>query len=176
MIDFELSAEQRQLQLGARAFAQQHLRGLRDQMCGKNAAARFELNKPAYEAAVNAGYLKLQVPPPLGGSMNSLVDIALVAEELVAEESSLPLSVLSTGLGIMGLLFFGTPKQYAEFLPPFVSGEGAPLAGLSFSEPEGTANYHNTDPSMGFSTEAWLDGEEVALDVPRAWPVRRCHR
>lgn len=169
MIDFELSPEQRKLQLDARAFAAQHLSGLRAQMAGKDAAGRFEVTKDAYEAAVKAGYLKLQVPPPLGGTMNSLVDVAIVAEELIAVESSLPLSVLSTGLGIMGLLFFGTPDQYERFLPQFTSGEGAPLAGLSFSEPHGTANYHNTDPSKGFQTSAVLDGDEWVINGRKIW-------
>ncbi len=169
MIDFELSPEQRKLQLDARAFAAQHLTGLRAKMAGKDAAGRFEATKEAYEAAVKAGYLKLQVPPPLGGTMNSLVDVAIVAEELIAVESSLPLSVLSTGLGIMGLLFFGNPDQYERFLPPFVNGEGVPLAGLSFSEPHGTANYHNTDPSKGFQTSAVLDGDEWVINGRKIW-------
>ena len=169
MIDFELSPEQRKLQLDARAFAKTHLTDLRSKMVGLDAAGRFEVTKAAYEAAVKAGYLKLQVPPPLGGTMNSLVDVAIVAEELIAVESSLPLSVLSTGLGLMGLLFFGTPQQYEKFLPQFVNGEGAPLAGLSFSEPDGTANYHNTDPSMGFKTEAKLDGDEWVINGRKIW-------
>jgi alkylation response protein AidB-like acyl-CoA dehydrogenase len=169
MIDFELSPEQRKLQLDARAFAKTHLTDLRSKMVGLDAAGRFEVTKAAYEAAVKAGYLKLQVPPPLGGTMNSLVDVAIVAEELIAVESSLPLSVLSTGLGLMGLLFFGTPQQYEKFLPQFVSGEGAPLAGLSFSEPDGTANYHNTDPSKGFKTEAKLDGDEWVINGRKIW-------
>lgn len=169
MIDFELSPEQRKLQLDARAFAQEHLTDLRAKMAGKDAAGRFEATKEAYEAAVKAGYLKLQVPPPLGGTMNSLVDVAIVAEELIAVESSLPLSVLSTGLGIMGLLFFGNPDQYERFLPQFVNGEGAPLAGLSFSEPHGTANYHNTDPSKGFQTSAVLNGDEWVINGRKIW-------
>jgi alkylation response protein AidB-like acyl-CoA dehydrogenase len=169
MIDFELSPEQRKLQLDARAFAKTHLTDLRSKMVGLDAAGRFEVTKSAYEAAVKAGYLKLQVPPPLGGTMNSLVDVAIVAEELIAVESSLPLSVLSTGLGLMGLLFFGTPQQYEKFLPKFVNGEGAPLAGLSFSEPDGTANYHNTDPSKGFKTEAKLDGDEWVINGRKIW-------
>ena len=169
MIDFELSPEQRKLQLDARAFAAEHLSGLRAKMAGKDAAGRFEATKDAYEAAVKAGYLKLQVPPPLGGTMNSLVDVAIVAEELIAVESSLPLSVLSTGLGIMGLLFFGNPEQYEKFLPQFVSGEGVPLAGLSFSEPHGTANYHNTDPSKGFQTTAVLEGDEWVINGRKIW-------
>jgi alkylation response protein AidB-like acyl-CoA dehydrogenase len=69
----------------------------------------------------------------------------------------------------MGLLFFGNPAQYERFLPQFVNGEGAPLAGLSFSEPHGTANYHNTDPSKGFQTSAVLDGDEWVINGRKIW-------
>ncbi|WP_372447743.1 acyl-CoA dehydrogenase family protein [Pseudarthrobacter albicanus] len=67
---------------------------------------------------VARGYLKLQIHEPLGGPMTSLIDLALVAEELIAVESSVPLSIMSTGLGLMPLLFFGTPEQHVRFLPP----------------------------------------------------------
>lgn len=168
-IDFELSDAQRDLQLGARAFAMTHLADVRTGMKGLDAAARFEHTRPAYEAAVAEGYLQVQVPRPLGGTMDSLVDVAIVAEELIAVESSVPLSVLSTGLGIMGLLFFGSPEQHERFLPPFVSGTGAPLAGLSFSEPQGTANYHNPDPAGGFRTSAERDGDDWVITGRKIW-------
>jgi alkylation response protein AidB-like acyl-CoA dehydrogenase len=168
-ISFELSAEQRQSQLDARAFAKKHLADSRKAMVGLDAAGRFESTKGVYEAAVTAGYVSMQIPPPLGGTMTSLLDVAIVAEELIAEESSIPLSILSTGLGLMPLLFFGNPDQYAEFIPAFVSRTGAPLAGLSFSEPEGTANYHNTDPSVGFKTEARLEGDEWVINGRKIW-------
>jgi nitroalkane oxidase len=168
-IDFELSEHQRKLQADARAFAQKWLKGVREQMQGLDSAGRFELTRPAYTAAVEAGYLKLQIPEPLGGSMESLLDLAIVAEELIAVESSVPLSLLSTGLGLMGLLFFGNPEQHSRFLPLFTSGKGAPLAGLSFSEPHGTANYHNTNPSLGFKTSAALKADNWVINGRKIW-------
>lgn len=168
-IDFELSDRQRQLQLDARTYSQKWLSGLREQMHGLDAAARFQLTEPAYAAAVEAGYLKLQIPEPLGGSMHSLIDLAIVAEELIATESSVPLSILSTGLGLMGLLFFGTPEQHARFLPPFTADSGAPLAGLSFSEPQGTANYRSPDPRLGMQTSAVRDGSQWVINGRKIW-------
>ena len=108
-------------------------------------------------------------PSRSAGRCKVLVDLAIVAEELIAVESSVPLSILSTGLGIMGLLFFGTPAQHAKFLPTFTAGKGAPLAGLSFSEPQGTANYHNSDPALGMRTEAVLDGDEWVINGRKIW-------
>lgn len=168
-IDFELTDYQRELQSDARQFAQQWLSNVREKMEGLDAAGRFEVTRPAYEAAVDAGYLKLQIPEPLGGSMQSLVDLAIVAEELIAVESSVPLSLLSTGLGLMGLLFFGNPEQHSKFLPTFVAGSGAPLAGLSFSEPQGTANYRNENPALGMQTSATRDGENWVVNGRKIW-------
>ncbi|QCO98038.1 acyl-CoA dehydrogenase [Arthrobacter sp. 24S4-2] len=163
-IDFTLSPEQHRKQVEAREFAAEHLSGIRDLINPLPAAEeRFNATRPAYEAAVAAGYLAEQIPEQLGGSMTSLVDLALIAEELIAVESSVPLSVLSTGLGLMPLLFFGTPEQHARFLPAFTSRRGAPLAGLAFSEPGGSANYANPDPSGGLSTVARRDGSEWVI-------------
>ncbi|KAI9025445.1 acyl-CoA dehydrogenase protein [Hyaloraphidium curvatum] len=111
----------------------------------------------------------MQIPPPMGGTMSSLLDVALLAEELHAFDASLPLSVLSTGLGLMPLLFFGTPEQHKHFLAPFLADDGAPLAGLSFSEPHGSANYGNPNPDGGFRTHARLDGEEWVINGEKIW-------
>src|SRR2546429_2471888 len=55
--------------------------------------------------ARETGLLRRLIPPPLGGEMTSLVDLAIEAEELMAVETSVPRSVFSTGLGLMPLLF-----------------------------------------------------------------------
>jgi alkylation response protein AidB-like acyl-CoA dehydrogenase len=60
--------------------------------------------------------------------MTSLVDLAIEAEELMAVETSVPLSVFSTGLGLMPLLFFGTGEQQSRLLTPFLSGRWPPPA------------------------------------------------
>lgn len=163
-IDFSLSAEQADKQSRAREFAAEHLSGVRGRIAAlPSAEARFRATRPEYEAAVAAGYIADQIPTELGGSMGSLVDLAVVAEELIAVESSVPLSILSTGLGLMPLVFFGNAEQHARFLPPFTSRTGAPLAGLAFSEPGGSANYANPRPDAGVRTIARRDGDEWVI-------------
>lgn len=164
VIDFTLSPEQEEKRRLAREFAAEHLSGIRNLLEPlATPEERFEATRPAYEAAVQRGYVSEQIPAELGGTMTSLVDLALIAEELIAVESSVPLSILSTGLGLMPILFFGSAEQHAEFLPPFTSRKGAPLAGLAFSEPDGSANYANPDPACGLSTVARRDGDEWVI-------------
>ncbi len=169
-MNFEFSAHQRELQLTARAFANTHLSGIRALLRPLTTPeARFEATRPAYVAAVEAGYLKAQIPSALGGTFTSLLDFTLIVEELMAVEASVPLSILSTGLGLMPLLFFGDPAQCRRFIPPFSRGTGAPLAAVSFSEPDGTANYHHPDPALGFQTSARLEGDEWVLSGKKIW-------
>jgi nitroalkane oxidase len=159
-IDFTLSPEQQDLQLAARKLAADVLTPARAATHHlPTPEERFRASRPYYRALVQAGLLRRLIPPPAGGQMTSLVDLALEAEELMAVETSVPLSVLSTGLGLMPLLFFGTPEQHQRFLPPFVSGEGEPLAALAFSEVGGSANFQDPDPDAGFRTVARRDGD-----------------
>jgi alkylation response protein AidB-like acyl-CoA dehydrogenase len=62
---------------------------------------RDVLDPAHYRALVQAGLLRRLIPPPLGGEMTSLVDLAIEAEELMAVETSMPRSVFCTGLGLM---------------------------------------------------------------------------
>lgn len=164
MTDLTLTPKQRDLVRTTRVFATEQLSHIRSKLAELDTPEdRFTATRGAYEAAVRQGYLAMQVPRHLGGTMDNLIDVALTAEELIAVESSVPLSLLSTGLGLMPLLFFGTPEQHSEFLPKFTAGNGAPLAGFAFSEPDGTANYRNSDPTAGFTTTARLDGNEWVI-------------
>lgn len=169
-IDFTFSPEQSKLRTDARSFARQYLGGVRESFAGLNGPEeRFASTRSVYEELVRAGYLTMQIPAPLGGTMTSMTDLALVVEELIAVESSVPLSILSTGLGLMPLLFFGSEEQHTRFLPPFTSGEGAPLASLAFGEPGGTANYANPDPARGLTTFARREGDEWVINGTKGY-------
>ena len=52
----------------------------------------------------------------------------------------------------------GSAEQNAEFLQPFLSAEGAPLASLVYSEPTGTANWLEKG-ARGLQTVAWQEGD-----------------
>ncbi|KAI9871904.1 MAG: hypothetical protein M1830_002313 [Pleopsidium flavum] len=169
MIDFTLSEQQTAVRNAARSFASgslstawatysQHAEQYR----------RFQAIQPIYREAVKAGLVKAQVPRSMGGAGGSLVDAAIVTEELYAVETSVPLTVLATGLGLLPLILGGSEEQREEFLKPFIDGEGEPLASLVHSEPDGTANWLEKG-GKGLQTTAQKVGEDWVISGDKMW-------
>jgi alkylation response protein AidB-like acyl-CoA dehydrogenase len=167
MIDFELSENQTRIRDHARSFAAKHLTNahtLYESL--PTPQARFAAIKPLYEHGVGDGLIQAQVPSEYSGSGYSLVDMALLTEELYVADVNAALTILATGLGLSPLLIGGTDEQKRKFLAPFAERTGAPLASLVHSEPGGTANYG----TAGLKTTArkvdngWvINGEKVKL-------------
>ncbi|KAL3470103.1 putative acyl-CoA dehydrogenase [Aspergillus californicus] len=168
MVDFTLSASEQQTVAGARAFAAAHLVSAKSTYSSlPTPEARFQALKPIYEAAVQAGLIKGQVPAPVGGTSTSLVEAAILVEEFYAVEASACLTIFGTGLGLTPLALAYKP-EFSEFLEPFLSGSGAPLASLVYSEPGGVANW--LEPGApGLQTTAYRDGDEWVLNGEKMW-------
>ncbi|KAL2824255.1 acyl-CoA dehydrogenase/oxidase [Aspergillus cavernicola] len=168
MVDFTLSASESQTVSAARTFAKTHLTTAKTLYTPlQTAEARFQSLKPTYEAAVKAGLIKAQIPAPVGGTSTSLVDAAILVEEFYAVEASASLTIFGTGLGLTPLALAFKP-EFGEFLQPFLTGEGAPLASLVFSEPAGVANW--LEPGApGLQTTAYRDGDEWVLNGEKIW-------
>lgn len=172
MVSFDLSPEQHGIRSHIRAFAKTHLTNARavydPPVPHKQWEDRFRSTKPIYAEAVKAGIIKAQVPAALGGLGGSLVDAAIVVEELYAVETSASLTILGTGLGLTPLIMGGTPELHKRFLPLFLSGEGTPMASLVFSEPAGSANFAQAG-GPGFGTVAKLEGDEYVISGEKVW-------
>lgn len=168
MIDFELSPEQAAIRNAVRGFATAHLKDARVLYEPQGAPHlkwedRFRSTKPIYEEAVKSGLIQAQIPKQLGGSGGPLIEAALVVEEFYAVETSASLTILGTGLGLTPLIMTGSAEQHQTFLKPFLTGTGAPLASLVFSEPGGSANF--AEPGApGFQTVAELKGDEYIIN------------
>ncbi|EHK26739.1 uncharacterized protein TRIVIDRAFT_34387 [Trichoderma virens Gv29-8] len=130
--------------------------------------SRFQASLPFYQKLVKAGFVKAQVPTVLGGSNESFIDGAIVAEELYAIDSSIMLHVLGTGLGLMPLILGGTPEQQKKFLAPFITCDGEPLASLTHSEPGGTANWLEKG-GKGLETTARKEGDYYVVNGDKLW-------
>lgn len=169
MVDFTLSESQKTLRSNARAFAQSVLSTappLYSHLSTQR--SRFEATLPIYRTAVSAGLIKGQIPAPLGGTSQSLVDAAIVVEEFYAVEPSTSITILGTGLGLTPLILAGSPEQHKKFLKPFLSGEGEPLAAFVHSEPEGTANWLEKG-APGLGTTAYREGDEWIVNGEKLW-------
>jgi len=163
MIDFTLSSAQQALRTQAAHFASNVL-SQAPPTYNKYSRQdeRFQSLKPMYEQAVGGGLIKGMIPQTLGGMGGSLIDATLLVEELYAADTSAALIIFATGLGLHPLNNGGSAEQRVEFLQPFLSSEGAPLASLVHSEPTGTANWLEKG-AKGLQTVAWQeeDGEWV---------------
>ena len=125
--------------------------------------SRFQALRPLYRHAVDLGFLRAQIPPALGGTGGTLLDAAILVEEMYKScDRSLALTIFGTGLGLSPLLLGGSPEQLQEHLEVFLQdpqeGEGESLASLVFSEPGGTANWLEKG-GKGLGTVARRDGE-----------------
>ncbi|KAB8226993.1 acyl-CoA dehydrogenase family protein [Aspergillus alliaceus] len=142
MIDLTLSPTQTNIRTHAHTFASNHLKDAHTLYSNlPTLQARFSAIKPLYEHAVQTGLILAQVPTKYNGAGYSLIDMALLTEELYTADVNVALTTLATGLGLSPLLIAGTEAQKSRFLGPFTGSKGAPLASLVHSEPGGTANY-----------------------------------
>jgi hypothetical protein len=119
-IDFRLTAHQRELQLQSRNFARQVLSETAKAEILATPEERFAATKPAYEAMIAAGFLRKCIPVSAGGENTSLVETAIMVEELYAVNASLTLTLMGTVLGLLPLLIGGTKEQRSRLLVPFL--------------------------------------------------------
>jgi alkylation response protein AidB-like acyl-CoA dehydrogenase len=169
VIDFTLTAQQRDLQLASRKFAKEVLNEARAAELLPTPEERFLATKPTYEAMVAAGYLRKCIPAPAGGDNAGLMDLAILAEEFYSVNASVTLTMLGTVLGLLPILLGGTPDQCQRLLVPFLKPSGAPLAGFCFSEPGGSANAGSPPPGEGVRTTARREGDDWIINGRKKW-------
>lgn len=169
-IDFTLTPDQHKLRLAARDFAN-------DVLTGVGPAARhltspqerWQATRPIYEQVIADGWLRRILPAPAGGEGQGMVDFALVAEEFIAVDVNVSLTLFAVTLGLTPLMAAGNAEQMGEHFGRFVEPAGAPLAAFAFSEPGGSANYDAPAPADGVRTTAVLDGDEWVINGAKKW-------
>ena len=162
-VDFTLSPAEEGVRQAAAGFAAGTLKDAKKiYMKYADHQERFQSTRPIYHQAVAGGLIKGQISPHLGGSGGTLIEAAILVEEMYAVEPSASLTIFATGLGLTPLNLTGKP-EHKEFLAPFLSQEGEPMASLVFSEPGGVANYLEKG-APGLNTTATLDGDEWVLN------------
>ena len=162
-VDFHLSLSEEGIRQAAAGFAAGPLKDAkRTYMKYQHHHERFQSTRPIYHQAVAGGLIKGQIPPHLGGAGGSLIEAVLLVEEMYRVEPAASLTIFSTGLGLTPMNLTGRP-EHREFLEPFLSGEGEPLASMVFSEPGGVANWLEKG-APGLNTTATLEGDEWVLN------------
>ncbi len=169
-VSFTLSPEQEQLKKTARQFAEAHLRGLAEEVRNEpDPARRADLARPAFERAVEAGFLKGLIPVPFGGAAGSGVDAAVLIEEWAAHSPDFVISMAGPLIALVPVYQVGTPDQVRRFVAPFLADSGAPVAAMAYSEPGGSANFDAPAPAEGVRTTAEPDGDHYLVNGSKAW-------
>lgn len=167
-INFHLGPTEAGVRAVANGFAQQVLKPVRAEYHGiQEQSKRFQATQSAYALAVQGGMLKGMISPSLGGAGGSLVEACILVEECYAVEPSTALTIFSTALGLMPINLLQKPET-KQLLEPFLSGEGAPMCSLVFSEPGGVANFLEKG-APGLNTTARRDGNTWVLNGEKIW-------
>jgi short/branched chain acyl-CoA dehydrogenase len=128
-VDFDLSAEHELLRETVRAFAEERIAPVAEELDREH---RFPYDIVAELA--DLGLMGIPVPEEYGGAGGDTLSYAIAIEELTRIDSSVAITVAAhTSLGTMPFLLFGSDEQKREWIPDLASGRK--LAAFGLTEP-----------------------------------------
>jgi alkylation response protein AidB-like acyl-CoA dehydrogenase len=118
-VDFELSAEQREIQALAREFAAAEI---------EPHAARWDREhhfpREVFTKLAELGLMGTCVPEEYGGAGSDFLSYIVVLEELSRADAGVGVTVgVHTSAATLPILAFGTDEQKSRFVPPLARGE-----------------------------------------------------
>lgn len=114
-----------------------------------------------YDALIDAGLMGIPYPEEFGGVGGSLVDVAIVAEEINKPSSDLPMMFCGAMFCGLNVLRMGTQEQKQKWLPKLISGEIKLSIGLS--EPDAGSDLG------AIRTSAVRDGDHWVINGLKIW-------
>ena len=146
--NFALSEEQKMLQALARDFARNEIAPVAEHY---DQTGEFPL--PVIEKARQAGLINTNIPMEYGGAGASLVEEAVVCEELAWGCTGISTSILINNLAAIPIIVAGTDEQKKEWLGRMMGGQ---LGAYAVTEPAA-----GSDVAGMLSTAVKKDGEYV---------------
>jgi alkylation response protein AidB-like acyl-CoA dehydrogenase len=118
-VDFELTAEQREIQALARDFARERIEPYAAEWDREH---RFP--RELFAQLAELGLMGVCVPEAYGGAGADFISYILVLEELSRADAGVGVTVaVHTSATTLPILAFGTDEQKARFVPPLARGE-----------------------------------------------------
>ncbi len=155
-MNFALSTEQEQIREEVRRFAENEMAPVASEYDRTE-----EYPHEVLEAAAEMGLTGANIPVEHGGAGYSMLDVALITEELFAVDPGTALSVISASFGTEAIVGFGSDAQKEEFLEPVARGEM--ITGAAISEPDVGSDVSS------ISTQARKDGDEWIINGNKMW-------
>jgi alkylation response protein AidB-like acyl-CoA dehydrogenase len=149
-MDFELSDEQRSLQVLCRDFARKEILPHRDEW---NASCRFPVE--VFRKLAELGLMGLLVPEEYGGSGAGAVAYVAGMEEIAKADQSVATTWNAhLTIGSLPLLYFGTEEQKRRWLVPLARGER--LGAFGLTEPEAGSDARSIRTTARRDGDAWV--------------------
>ena len=156
-MDFTLSEEQEMLKTAARDFLEKE--------CNENLVREVEAGDTGYSPELwrkvaDLGWLGLVFPEQYGGSSGSVIDLAVLYEEI--GRAMLPTPHMSTVV-LCGqtILTAGSDQQKADLLPKIIKGDL--ILALALTEPESSWDGKAWD-AEGVTIPAVADGDDYIIN------------
>ena len=155
-MDFGLSDEQTQRREEVRRFAENEIVPVATEY-----DVAEEYPHEVVDKAAEMGLTGSYIPMEYGGAGYSILDTAIITEELFAVDPGIALSIVATSFGCEAIMNFGTEEQKAQYLEPVALGEA--ISGAAISEPDTGSDVSSV------STSAEKDGDEWVLNGNKMW-------
>jgi alkylation response protein AidB-like acyl-CoA dehydrogenase len=162
-VDFELSADQREIKALAREFAEAEI--------VPNAAEwdrehRFPLE--LFGKLAELGLMGVCLPEELGGAGADFLSYILVLEELSRGDAGVGVTVaVHTSAVTLPILTFGTDEQRSRFVPPLARGET--IGAFALTEPEAGSD------AGSLRTAATREGDGWRISGSKQWISNASH-
>jgi alkylation response protein AidB-like acyl-CoA dehydrogenase len=118
-VDFELGAEQKEVQALAREFARQEIEPHASEWDREH-----HFPRDVFQKLAELGLMGACIPEEYGGAGTDFLSYILVLEELSRADAGVGVTVaVHTSAVSLPLLAFGTEEQRARFIPPLARGE-----------------------------------------------------
>jgi alkylation response protein AidB-like acyl-CoA dehydrogenase len=154
--DISLSDEQRELRAVVRRFCDDKIAPL-----AADIDRRGEYSWDTFRLLQSMELTALSYPEQYGGSGASLVDQAIVAEELARADAATSLQFLISKLGMLPVINFGSEEIKAEYIPRIASGDSQCSYGLSEADAGSDV--------AAMTTKAVRDGDDWVIDGSKCW-------
>jgi alkylation response protein AidB-like acyl-CoA dehydrogenase len=156
-MDFELSADQREIQALARDFAREQIE--------PNAAKwdrEHHFPRDVFARLAELGLMGVCIPEEYGGAGADFLSYILVLEEISRADAGVGVTVaVHTSAVTLPILTFGTDEQRSRFVPPLARGEAIGAFALTEAESGSDAG--------SLRTSATPDGEGWRITGAKQW-------
>ncbi|MGZ8695463.1 MAG: acyl-CoA dehydrogenase family protein [Gaiellaceae bacterium] len=162
-MDFELSAEQREIQTLTREFADAEIQPHASEWDREHCFPRELFAKLA-----ELGLMGACVPEEYGGAGSDFLSYILVLEELSRADAGVGVTVaVHTSAVTLPILRFGTDEQRARWVPPLARGEH--LGAFALTEPEAGSD------AGSLRSRAEPDGDGWTITASKQWITNAAH-